>query len=82
MMNEHVMMDRRQFLLTMGVSATAAVAYGAVGRSAFAADAPNKAFAVTTVNHLSYASENYKVTRDFYVDLFGMRDVWDDGSKC
>jgi catechol 2,3-dioxygenase-like lactoylglutathione lyase family enzyme len=37
---------------------------------------------VTTVNHLSYASENYKVTRDFYVDLFGMRDVWDDGSKC
>lgn len=81
-MNEHLMMDRRQFLQTMGVGATSAVAYGASGRSAFAADAPNKAFAVTTVNHLSYASQNYKVTRDFYVDLLGMRNVWDDGTKC
>jgi catechol 2,3-dioxygenase-like lactoylglutathione lyase family enzyme len=39
-------------------------------------------FSVTTVNHLSYASRDYKVTRDFYVSLFGLRDVWDDGSKC
>ena len=38
--------------------------------------------AITTINHLSYASENYKVTRDFYVDLLGMRNVWDDGLKC
>ncbi len=75
---------RRRFLSGIGVGATAAVSYGALGRAAqaLAADAVNKALAVTTVNHLSYSSQNYKVTRDFYVDLFGMRDVWDDGAKC
>src|SRR5215213_5763049 len=76
--------DRRQLLRGIGIGAATAIAYGAVGRStiATAADTTNKAFAVTTVNHLSYSSQNYKVTRDFYVDLLGMRDVWDDGTKC
>jgi catechol 2,3-dioxygenase-like lactoylglutathione lyase family enzyme len=76
--------DRRRFVSGMGIAAVAAAAYGAVGRGAkaFAADAANKALAVTTVNHLSYASPDYKVTRDFYIDLLGMRDVWDDGTKC
>ena len=76
--------DRRRLLCGIATGATAAVAYGALGRaaSAFAADATNKAFTVTTVNHLSYSSKNYNVTRDFYVDLFGMRNVWDDGTKC
>lgn len=41
-----------------------------------------RAFVVTTVNHLSYPSRDYRVTRDFYVSLFGLRDVWDDGAKC
>ena len=41
-----------------------------------------KAFVVTTVNHLSYPSRDYRVTRDFYVSLLGLRDVWDDGTKC
>lgn len=75
--------DRRTMLQYLGINA-AAIAVSSLGRAAnvFAAEAPNKAFAVTTVNHLSYASADYKVTRDFYVDLFGMRDVWDDGTKC
>ena len=79
-----VVTGRRRILRTLGIGAAAAAVCGAFGRAAHVlADAPdNKAFAVTTVNHLSYASENYKVTRDFYVDLFGMRDVWDDGTKC
>ncbi len=82
--NERSMINRRRLLRMMGVNAAVALTSGALGRmtGAFAADAPNKAFAVTTVNHLSYASQNYKVTRDFYVDLFGMRNVWDDGTKC
>jgi len=42
----------------------------------------DKAFPVTTVNHLSYPSSNYRITRDFYVDLLGLRAVWDDGTKC
>ena len=81
--------SRRQLLQALGLSATAAVAWGALPRAAavFAADAgqssgANKAFPVTTVNHLSYSSLDYKKTRDFYVDLLGMRTVWDDGTKC
>jgi len=70
--------------ITMGTAAV--VSSGAPGRAetGFAAEAAQKdrAFAVTTVNHLSYASKDYKVTRDFYVSLFGLRDVWDDGTKC
>jgi len=80
------MNGRRRALGTMGAGAAMALAYGTLGRStkvfADAEDVVRRSFAVTTVNHLSYASQNYKVTRDFYVDFFGMRDVWDDGSKC
>jgi catechol 2,3-dioxygenase-like lactoylglutathione lyase family enzyme len=80
------MIYRRRFLRLMGANAAAAIAYGMLGRAtdvfADAEDVVSKSFAVTTVNHLSYASQNYKVTRDFYVDLFGMRNVWDDGTKC
>jgi catechol 2,3-dioxygenase-like lactoylglutathione lyase family enzyme len=73
---------RRRALHALGAGAATALAYGVFGRNVFAQNAPDKAFPVTTVNHLSYASPNYKVTRDFYVELFGMRDVWDDGLKC
>jgi catechol 2,3-dioxygenase-like lactoylglutathione lyase family enzyme len=76
------MNERRKFLRAMGAGASAAIAGGLLARAGLAADAAGKAFAVTTVNHLSYASPNYQVTRDFYVELFGMRDVWDDGLKC
>jgi catechol 2,3-dioxygenase-like lactoylglutathione lyase family enzyme len=41
-----------------------------------------KAFPVTTVNHLALSSNNYVRSRDFYVDLFGMRVAWDDGKGC
>jgi catechol 2,3-dioxygenase-like lactoylglutathione lyase family enzyme len=79
-----LMSQRRRLLRTIGAGAAAAVAWGSAGRmaGAIAADAPDSALAVTTVNHLSYSSPNYKVTRDFYINLFGMRDVWDDGLKC
>jgi catechol 2,3-dioxygenase-like lactoylglutathione lyase family enzyme len=78
------MIDRRRFLQVVGSGAAVGAAYGTLGRAAgaFAAEAGNRAFVVTTMNHLSYASANYKVTRDFYVDLLGMRNVWDDGAKC
>jgi catechol 2,3-dioxygenase-like lactoylglutathione lyase family enzyme len=80
----HGHLSRRRLLCGASAAAASAIAYVALGRSAsaLAADAANKSFAVTTANHLSYASPDYKLTRDFYVDLFGMRDVWDDGTKC
>jgi catechol 2,3-dioxygenase-like lactoylglutathione lyase family enzyme len=79
--------SRRQLFEALGLSATAAFAAAALPRTLFAAGAgqaaaANKAFPVTTVNHLSYASTDYKKVRDFYVDFFGMRAVWDDGTKC
>lgn len=42
----------------------------------------SRTFPVTTVNHLSYAASDYAKVRDFYVDLFDMRVVWDDGKGC
>ncbi len=34
------------------------------------------------VNHLSYSVPDYKKTRDFYADLFGMQVRGDDGAQC
>src|ERR1700736_4698991 len=52
--------------------------------SAFAArvEQSGTAFPVTTVNHLALAVADYARSRDFYVDLFGMRVAWDDGKGC
>ncbi len=36
----------------------------------------------TAVNHLSYAVTDYKRTRDFYVELLGMKVAWDNGRMC
>jgi catechol 2,3-dioxygenase-like lactoylglutathione lyase family enzyme len=79
-------MSRRQLFQALGLGTTAAIAAAALPRTLLAAipgqAAAGKSFPVTTVNHLSYASTDYKKVRDFYVSFFGMRDVWDDGAKC
>lgn len=79
--------DRRQLLQTLGLGATSALVMSALPKSVLALTGEsqtvaNKAFAVTTVNHLSYQSTDYAKVRDFYVDVLGMRCVWDDGTKC
>lgn len=83
-------MDRRQVLQALGMTATAALTANAAPESVFAfarsaaqkAAAGRRVFPVTTVNHLSCAVADYAKSRDFYVDLFGMRLVWDDGKGC
>jgi catechol 2,3-dioxygenase-like lactoylglutathione lyase family enzyme len=42
---------------------------------------PRWVFKATAVNHLSYGATDYKKTRDWYMDLFGMTCTYDDGSK-
>jgi catechol 2,3-dioxygenase-like lactoylglutathione lyase family enzyme len=82
--------DRRQLLRFLGIIATGAFAPSALTKhaAALAAAIPQnsisgaKSFPVTTVNHLNLTSANYKRSRDFYVDLFGMRVAWDDGRQC
>jgi len=31
---------------------------------------------------MAYAVSNYARTRDFYVEMFGMKVAWDDGTRC
>lgn len=82
--------DRRQVLQALGVIATGAFASSAFPSAAAALAAgpaqtavtTGKAFPVTTVNHLALSAASYTKSRDFYVDLFGMRVAWDDGKQC
>jgi len=43
---------------------------------------PRSVFKATAVNHIAYAVADYARSRDFYMDLFGMKCVFDDGNKC
>ena len=79
--------DRRRFLEALGLTAGAALTLGAFPRAAgalagTAQASRGKPFTATTVNHLAISTPNYVKSRDFYVDVFGMRDAWDDGVKC
>jgi catechol 2,3-dioxygenase-like lactoylglutathione lyase family enzyme len=67
--------SRRQ--LIQGVVLTAAAS-----SSAAAAPATDGGLRASGVNHLSYSVPDYKKTRDFYVDLFGMQVRGDDGAQC
>jgi catechol 2,3-dioxygenase-like lactoylglutathione lyase family enzyme len=84
-------MDRRQLLKTLGLTGAGAFVTNVLpkGTIAYAAAAAQtateggKVFPATTVNHLSIDGvADYAKTRDWYVDLFGMRVVWDNGNMC
>ena len=80
---------RRQLLKALGLitgdlvfaapAMKAARVWGDAGASLYRG---GKGFPVTTVNHLALSASNYARSRDFYVDLFGMRVAWDDGKGC
>lgn len=82
--------DRRQMLQALGLIARGALAASALPKTAAAfvlrvaqgAASGGNSFPVTTVNHLALSSNNYRKSRDFYVELFGMRVAWDDGFQC
>ncbi len=69
-------MTRRQLIQSLVVTVTAATAAGS------SATAQPKGFKAVTVNHISYQVADYAKTRDFYVDLFGMKISHDDGKQC
>ena len=68
-------MNRRQ--LIQSIAAVAAVA-----GAAEAVPADGKGFKAVTVNHISYQVADYAKTRDFYVDLLGMKVSGDTGRQC
>src|SRR6266403_6412218 len=81
--------DRRQLIQALGVAATAGLAASvAPGTAAFAASAAQMGAATGTgfkavaYNHINYQVSDYAKVRDFYVNLFGMKCVWDDGKQC
>ncbi len=75
-------MNRRQLIQALGLTGTAALAASSLRNAAvlFAADGPS--FPMATVNHLSISVADYAKSRDWYVDLFGMRVAWDSGKEC
>src|SRR5260370_9259177 len=82
-------MDRRQLMQALGIAATGAFAASAASKtSAFAASAAQMGSAIGTgfkavaYNHINYQVADYAKVRDFYVNLFGMKPVWDDGKQC
>jgi len=69
-------MNRRQLIQSLAVAASAAAA------ATPAVAAENTGFKAVTVNHISYQVADYAKTRDFYVDLFGMKVSGDTGKQA
>jgi len=81
--------DRRKLIQALGVAATAGIAASVALRTAtFAASAAQMTtasgtgFKAVAYNHINYQVADYAKVRDFYIDLFGMKCVWDDGKQC
>ena len=69
-------MNRRQLIKSLTVAAAAAA-----GTSTALAE-EGKGFKAVAVNHISYNVADYAKTRDFYVDLLGMKVSGDNGRQC
>jgi catechol 2,3-dioxygenase-like lactoylglutathione lyase family enzyme len=71
--------QRRRLLTALGgAGVTAALG----GCAAWPGDEPRGLARATAVNHLSYAVTDYARTRDFYVEMLGMKVAWDNGKMC
>ncbi|HLH16718.1 MAG TPA: VOC family protein [Bryobacteraceae bacterium] len=68
-------MNRRQLIQSIAAAA-------AVAGASQAAPAEGTGFKAVTVNHISYQVADYAKTRDFYVDLLGMKVSQDNGRQC
>jgi catechol 2,3-dioxygenase-like lactoylglutathione lyase family enzyme len=74
--------DRRRFMRALGAGAVTALGGCAAPRVEESADVGRGLTRATAVNHIAYAVADYARMRDFYVEMFGMRVAWDDGTKC
>jgi catechol 2,3-dioxygenase-like lactoylglutathione lyase family enzyme len=77
---QNASMDRRQFVQALGAGAAAML--GGCAGLGDSTDADKGLTRATAVNHVAYAVSDYARTRDFYVEMFGMKVAWDDGMKC
>jgi catechol 2,3-dioxygenase-like lactoylglutathione lyase family enzyme len=80
---EHGKMTRRQLIQSLALAATAASATSAVTAVAAPAAAPGGTIVKTAyLNHIGFQVADYKKSRDWYADLFGMKVALDDGKKA
>jgi catechol 2,3-dioxygenase-like lactoylglutathione lyase family enzyme len=83
-------LNRRQLMQALGMTAGAALAAGmlpettalAGGAAAQASMSGGMLLKAVSYNHINYQVQDYAKVRDFYINLFGMKDVWDDGKQC
>ena len=68
--------SRRQLVKNLAFTAAAAAGAGAV--PAIAAEPALKA---SSINHISYQVKDYKKSRDFYVNMLGMKVAADDEKR-
>ena len=80
---------RRQLMQALGVTASAAFAASVspeiaafAGGGAQAAMPGGLVLKAVAYNHINYQVQDYAKVRDFYISVFGMKDVWDDGKQC
>lgn len=81
--------NRRELMRALGISATTALATSLLpeatafaGRPAETSMVGGSAFKAVSFNHINYQVADYAKVRDFYVNLYGMKVVWDDGKQC
>ena len=75
---EHGKMTRRQLIQSLALAATAATAASA----APTAPPDSSVLKAIYLNHVGYQVADYKRSRDWYAELFGMKVVLDDGKKA
>lgn len=75
---------RRQLVqnLTLGVVASSAAVPTLAAGTKTLAGGKSGGFKASAVNHISFGVADYKRTRDFYADLFGMPVSEDNGKQC
>src|ERR1700732_4038764 len=82
-------LDRRRLIQALGVAAGAGIAASIAPKTAAwassaaqMASASGMGFKAVAYNHINYQVADYAKVRDFYISLFGMKPVWDDGKQC
>src|ERR1700719_4365954 len=80
---------RRELMRALGLTATAGFvasvspeATALAGGSAQTAMAGGTVLKAVAFNHINYQVPDYAKVRDFYVNLYGMKVVFDDGKQC
>ena len=80
---------RRELMRGLGLTATAAFAASVLpeaialaGGGAELGFAGESVFKAVAFNHINYQVPDYAKVRDFYVNVYGMKVVWDDGKQC